>query len=74
MTVSELIAALSQFDGDTEVRISQPTHNYWHEILAQTIDEVDETCIGEDDNVIYDSVNAAIDNAGGANWVVIIRG
>ena len=74
MTVDELIKALSDFDGDMEVRISQPTHNYWREVLAQTIDEVDECCIGEDDNMIYDSVDDAIRNAYGANWVVIIRG
>ena len=74
MTVGELIKQLSCFDDDMEVRISQPTHNYWHEILAQTIDEVDEICIGKDDSMIYDSVDDAIDNANGANWVVIIRG
>lgn len=74
MTVDDLIEALSHYRGDTEVRISQPTHNYWHEVLAQTIDYVDEGFVGEDDNMLYDSYIDATNNAGGYNTYVIIRG
>ena len=74
MTVGELIRILSDFDPDSEVRISQPTHNYWHEVKAQTIDEVNEIVIGKDDDMIYDSVTQADENANGHAWTVIIRG
>lgn len=74
MTVDDLIRELSQYDGDTEVRICQPTHNYWHEVLAQTIDFVEERIIGEDDNMIYDSVTDAKNNANGYNVVLAIGG
>lgn len=74
MTVAELIKHLEQFDPDREVRISQPTHNYWHEIKAQTIDEVDDCVVGFDDEMIYDSVTQADENAYGHSWKVVIRG
>lgn len=74
MIVSELIKALSEFDPDSEVRISQPTHNYWRDIMAQTIDEVAEVVVGYDDNMIYDSTCDADNNAYGYSWKVVIRG
>lgn len=73
MPVHELIRLLKQFDPDTEVRISQPTHNYWREIEAVTIDYVDETVVGYD-NVIYDSHTDAIRNSDGYNVYIVIRG
>jgi hypothetical protein len=73
MTIYELIKALSHYDGDMEVRISQPTHNYWHEIQAQTIDYVDEGFVGNDE-MLYDSFSHAIDNSGGYFTAVVIRG
>ncbi len=34
MTVAELIERLGTFDQDQEVRIANPTHNYWGEVRA----------------------------------------
>lgn len=73
MTVEELIKALEGFDPETEVRISQPTHNYWREIQAQTIDYVDEAVVGYDE-MIYDSTTDATNNADGYNVFIVIRG
>ena len=45
MTIGELIAELSQYDEDLEVRIAQPTQNYWHEVQCTKIDVVEEACM-----------------------------
>lgn len=73
MTVAELITELEMYDPDMEVRFTQPTHNYWREIQAQTIDYVDEGFVGEDE-MLYDSFTDAIDNTGGYSTYVVIRG
>ena len=73
MTVDELIKALGHFDGDTEVRISQPTHNYWREVAAAEIQYVDESNVG-DDGMIYDSGFDAINNDTVPAWMIVIRG
>lgn len=73
MKVGELIKQLEWFDEDKEVRFVQPTHNYWGEVRAQTIEEVDEVCVGLDD-MVYDSVTDADNNSYGHNFFVVIRG
>jgi hypothetical protein len=74
MTVAELLANLERFPHDAEVRFTVPTHNYWHEIQAQTIDEVDYGVVGGDD-MVYEDEEAAIDNAGYCTTtIVLIRG
>ena len=73
MKVSELIAELNHFDPDMEVRFSQPTHNSWGEIQAQTIDSVDEGFVGNDD-MLYDSFSDAIENTDGYFTTIVIRG
>jgi hypothetical protein len=72
MTIYELIKALSNFDGDTEIRIAQPTHNYWHTIDAVEIDYVDETVVGESGQ-IYDAAADAERNEDAPTWMVVIR-
>lgn len=73
MTVEELIHELSRFPNDAEVRFTQQTHNYWDEVLAQTIDLVDYAIVGGD-NLIYDDPEAALDNAGYySDQVVVIE-
>ena len=72
MNVAQLIKTLEQFNPEDDVRIAQPTHNYWHEIDAVTIDYVDEGVVGYD-NCIYDSHVDAINNSGGYNLYILIR-
>ena len=42
MTVAELIERLQNFDPNMEVKIAQPTHDHWKNVLASDIDDVDE--------------------------------
>ena len=73
MNVRELIKELSWFDDEAEVRISQPTHNYWHTINAVTIDYVDATIVGESGQ-IYDAEFDAIRNEDTPTAMIVIRG
>jgi len=73
MIVEDLIRMLSSFDPDDVVCVSQPTHNYWHEVEAVTIDFVGKGIVGLDD-MVYDSEAAAIENAEGYNTYVVIGG
>jgi hypothetical protein len=73
MLVSELIAYLEDFNDDEEVRISQPTHDYWHTIDAVTIDYVDVTVVGESGQ-IYDAAFDAERNEDAPTTMIVIRG
>ena len=53
MTVAELIERLGTFDPAREVRIAQPTHNYWRETGTAPVDGVAVEII-QQDGVIVD--------------------
>lgn len=72
MTVSQLIKCLEEFDGDMEVRMAQPTHNYWREIAAVEVDSIDEGVVGYDE-MVYDRHVDAIKNSDGYNLYILIR-
>jgi hypothetical protein len=72
MKVWDLINELQTFDGDAEIRIAQPTHNYWHTINAVEIDFVDAPAVGESGQ-IYDSAADAVKNEDAPTWMVVIR-
>ena len=40
-TVGDLINVLQRFDEDDLVVFEQPTHNYWRQVLGQSICEVE---------------------------------
>ena len=42
MNVKQLIEMLQYYPGDMEVRVMQPTHNHWHQIIAAKIDTAEE--------------------------------
>lgn len=73
MLVGELIKELSWFEEEAEIRISQPTHDYWHTIDAVTIDYVDTTVVGESGQ-IYDSATDAERNDDAPSYMIVIRG
>ena len=72
MLVGELVKYLEDFNPFTEIRISQPTHDYWHTIDAVTIDYVDETVVGESGQ-IYDMQLDAYRNEDAATVMIVIR-
>jgi hypothetical protein len=73
MKVWDLINELQTFDGDAEIRISQPTHDYWHTIDAVEIDYVDEVVVGESGQ-IYDAAADAVKNEDAPTYMIVIRG
>ena len=73
MLVGELVKYLEDFNPFTEIRISQPTHDYWHTIDAVTIDYVDETVVGESGQ-IYDAEFDAVRNDDAPSYMIVIRG
>lgn len=42
MTVEELIEVLENFPLDMEVRVANPSHDYWGTLLASEIEEVEQ--------------------------------
>jgi hypothetical protein len=41
MKIGKLIDWLQQFDEDTDVYIAQPSHNYWGDVVAAKIADID---------------------------------
>jgi hypothetical protein len=72
MLVGELIAELQDWNPILEVRIAQPTHDYWRTIDAVDIFSVEETNVGESGQ-IYDSAADAVKNEDAPTWMVVIR-
>lgn len=77
MTVSELIRQLEDYDGDSEVMISAPSHDYWGTQLANEVRECDIATVRYSEyhrtnKVVEDDSDSEYENTADDKQVVLI--
>lgn len=73
MNVKELIAHLKKFHPSMPVRIAQPTHNHWRQVVAAEIESVQVRHIEWSDYLEADKVLDGIDGPLGNETVLVLE-